>query len=298
MKKLKRELSWSFSRDRLFKECRRAYYYYYYASWEGWERTADEFTRRAYILKNVRNIDAWIGDIVHQIIKWIIESKLSGKDVALEAAIKKAKGLLMKTWEQSCTKMWVTNPKHNLNLFEHYYKREPAREKLSLKLQKVTKSIRNIYDTGLFQLLIDLPADNILRIDELDSFNFEGIKIFAIPDFALGSDGCTLYDWKTGKRSDTDVLQLSCYILYAIYKWGMPSDRIKIVPVYLTEEAVSLNPVGVISIDDVRNYIRKSIKDMKEILLDVDANNIDFERCSQTNDTWRCKSCKFQEICK
>ncbi|MCQ9206144.1 MAG: PD-(D/E)XK nuclease family protein [Omnitrophica bacterium] len=298
MKKLKRELSWSFSRDRLFKECRREYYYYYYASWEGWEKKADEFTRRAYILKNVRNIDAWIGDIVHQIIKWIIESKLSGKDVALEAAIKRAKGLLMKTWEQSRTKMWVANPKYNLNLFEHYYRREPAREKLSLKLQKVTKSIRNIYDTGLFQLLIDLPANNILRIDELDSFDFEGIKTFAIPDFALGNDGCTLYDWKTGKRSDRDVLQLSCYVLYAIYKWGVPHDRIKIVPVYLTEEVVSLNSVEVISIDDVRNYIRKSIKDMKEILLDVDANNIDFEHCSKTNNTWRCKNCKFQEICK
>ena len=44
---IRSELSWSFSRDKIFNECKRAYYYYYYASWGGWEDGAPEFAKKA-----------------------------------------------------------------------------------------------------------------------------------------------------------------------------------------------------------------------------------------------------------
>lgn len=306
MKKFENKLTWSFSRDRLFNDCRRAYYYQYYASWGGWESGADEFTRKAYILKNARNIDAWIGDIVHQIIKWVLESKISkplgifekGREVSYEEARAKAKGLLTRTWEQSRGQKWKENVKRNLNLIEHYYNREPDREILTLKLQKVTKSLRNFYETGLFKKFCAAGPENFLRLDELDSFDFEGIKVFAMPDFALKNDKYILYDWKTGKPSDKDVLQLSCYALYAVKKWGVEAERIELVPVYLTENIIAPVPAESINIDEVQNYIRSSIGKMKEVLTNVEKNKINVENCPKTEDTWRCKNCKFQEICE
>lgn len=296
---LKNELTWSFSRSRLFQECRRAYFYHYYASWGGWVLDADDFTRRAYILKNIRNVDAWIGDIVHQIIKWVLENKIVGKDIKCEEAKDKAKQMLLRTWEQSRSKMWMKNIKNNLNLFEHYYHRELSREFLNLKLHKLVNSIKNVYESGLLASFSDLPREGFLRIDELDSFDFEGLKVFAIPDFAVCKHNrYCLYDWKTGKPSDNDVLQLSCYVLYAMDKWKVDSSLVTLAPVYLSGDKVSLNPVRTIDLEEVKSYIRKSISEMKSVLLDVEKNTADIQVCLKTRDTWRCNHCKFQEICQ
>ncbi len=305
MAKLKSELTWSYSRDRLFKECKRAYYYHYYASWGGWDKSADEFTKKAYILKNMRNIDIWVGDIIHQIIKWILESKISAdkdlfrKDngISYDDAAKKAKQLLMKTWEQSRSQAWRQNVKNNLNLFEHYYGPEPTREELSLKLQKVTKSLSNFYSLKLLDEISKLSKENFLGIDMLDSFDFEGTKIFAVPDFAILNSDYLLYDWKTGRITEKDILQLSCYALYASTKWGAKKEKIKIFPVYLSQEVGKILEVECIEVEKVKEYIRQSLNEMKYVLSDLKNNQADIGLCQKTTDTRRCQRCKFQEIC-
>ena len=295
---LKSELTWSFSRNRLFKDCRRAYYYYYYASWKGWEPSSDEFTRKAYLLKNMRNIPIWIGDIVHQILKWVLERKAANENISCDDALTKAKQLLIRTWEQSRSKMWMKNIKYNLNLFEHYYNRQPTRQELNIKLQKAKLCIVNIYDSGLLELFSRLPRKSFLRIDELDNFDYEGIKIFAVPDFAIHQDTYTLYDWKTGKPTDKDTLQLSCYLLYAMHKWEVPSEKIKIIPVYLAEQELSFNPITPMDINQLAQYIHNSVEEMRSVLSDVQKNKADINQCPKTTDPWRCKNCKFQEICE
>ncbi|MDD3297082.1 MAG: PD-(D/E)XK nuclease family protein [Candidatus Omnitrophica bacterium] len=297
MGKLKSELTWSFSRDRLFNECRRAYYYNYYASWGGWSKDADDFSRKAYILKNMRSIDIWIGDIIHQIIKWVIQNKVVKKNITFEESKQKAKQLLTKTWEQSRSRLWEDNPKYNLNLLEHYYKRDLDRELLRSKLEKVTKSINNFYHSKLFEELSFLSKESFLSVEDLDSFDFEGTKVFAIPDFAIKSEGYYLYDWKTGKPSDKDVLQLSFYVLYAVEKWGVLEKSIHVVPVYLNQEHVSFKPVEALAVADVKIYMRESIAKMKNILADSSNNVIDVQKCSKSKDAWKCRNCKFQEIC-
>lgn len=295
--KLKSELTWSFSRDRLFKDCKRAYFYNYYASWGGWDKSAEDFAKKAYLLKNVRNVDAWIGDIVHQIIKWILENKKNSIDVSLDSARKQAKQLLMKTYEQSHKKMWKKNIKYNLNLFEHYYGIELTRQDLAVKLSKVTKSLNNFYKHGINSSFADLKKESFLSIDQLDSFLFDGIKVFAIPDFALKKDKYVLYDWKTGKPSEKDRLQLSFYILYAMQKWNLNLEDIDISAVYLIQDDVSFLPIEPVDMKTVKEYITESIIKMKNLLSDVENNKADISNFDRTDQDWRCKNCKFKEIC-
>ncbi|UCD16031.1 MAG: PD-(D/E)XK nuclease family protein [Candidatus Omnitrophota bacterium] len=298
MGKLKNQLTWSFSRAKLFADCRRAYFYHYYASWGGWDIRTDEFSRRAYILKNIQGIDAWVGDIVHGIIKWILENRIAKREVSFKEASAMAKRKLLETWEQSRSKAWMKNVKANLNLFEHYYKRELSREELAVKLQKVISSLRGVYQCGVLDLVSSLPKESILAIDKIDSFEFEGIKMFAIPDFAIYNKEYVLYDWKTGQPQEQDILQLSCYVLYAVNKWKTLPHQIKIVPVYLAQGTGSPEPVQPQSLDRVKEYIRDSVSQMKSALLDVGENKIDVGQCPRTEHQWRCKNCKFQEICK
>ncbi len=300
-------MTWSFSRSRLFCECRRAYYYHYYGSWGGWEPSAEELTRHVYILKNIRSIDAWIGDIVHQVIKWVLESKVGdnttlfteGRDIPYDEANAAVKKLLMKTWEQSRSKAWKSKVKDNLNLFEHYYRCELGRNQLKVKLEKVRKSIDNFYHTGLLEIFSKLPRENFLRIDQLDSFDFEGVKVFAVPDFAVSEGGeYFLYDWKTGKQNEKDIWQLSCYQYYAVNKWEVSAEKVKIVPVYLTQEETLPSPIKALELEKVKDYIHQSLKKMRDILIDPKENIADINNCPETTETWRCKNCKFQEICR
>ena len=294
---LKSELTWSFSRNRLFGDCRRAYFYHYYASWGGWDKFAPELARKAYMLRSIQSIDAWIGDIVHEIIKWVLESRARAELITYEQATLKAKGLLLKTWEQSRAKLWQDNPKHNLNLFEHYYNRDSSREVLGAKLEKVLTSLKNFYSCGLLESLQSLSKEDFLSVDELDTFDFQGVKVFAVPDFALRSNGYSLYDWKTGKPGENDLMQLSCYVLYAMAKWNASADAIKIIPVYLADTSVSLVPKAPKPLDEVRNYIQKGIEDMRACLSNEAENKADIVNFPRTEEAWRCRNCKFQEIC-
>ncbi len=295
---LKSELTWSISRDRLFRECRRAYYFHYYASWGGWERTAPELARKAYLLRNIQSIDAWVGDIVHEVIKWVLEHKKTARLITHEEAIVKTKQMFLTTWEQSRAQAWRANIKRNLNLFEHYYKRELTQEELKAKLSKAQRSIATFYECGFLESLEGLPESAYLAVDELDSFDFEGTKIFAVPDFALRNDVYVLYDWKTGRSSDNDALQLSCYSLYAQAKWQADPVSIRIVPVYLAEVDFAVNPLTAKPAEELKTYMRESICRMKDCLLNVASNKADEKKMVPTEEIWRCKNCKFQEICR
>lgn len=295
MAELKRELTWSFSRDRMFNDCRRAYYYQYYASWGGWDRNADEFSRKAYLLKNISTIDIWIGETIHQVIAWVLSHKKEGIDIPFKQANEQALKELKRTWKQSIKKAWQVKIKSNLNLYEHYYNEQPDDAEMKKKMAKAAKCIRNFYSCGL---LDDISLKKIISVDQFDSFICDGIKIFAIPDLAVSNGRYTLYDWKTGKLSEKDVLQLSFYVLYAMHKWGLSEEKVNIVPVYLAEEEVSLEPVAKKTVAAMKEYMLTSFDSMKSVLSSIDENIADFDSCYKTDETWRCVRCKFKEICR
>jgi len=297
MGKLENNFTWSISRDRLFTDCRRAYYYNYYLSWGGWEFAAPEITRKAYLLKNLQGIDAWIGDSVHKVIKWVLENKIAGKVITGHQARDRIKMILIEGWAQSTDKKWQENVKKNLNLFEHYYKRELSRETLHLKIKKAVDCIDNFYGLGLLEQLTGLKADNFLAIDELDGFIMDGVKVFAVPDFAVKEDKYTLYDWKTGKPSDKDIFQLSFYILYAQSKWGAPVDSVQIIPVYLNDPQVTLKSVTPCNLEEVADYAKKSMAAMRAVLPDPAVNEASIDLCPKTTNLRRCDFCRFKEIC-
>jgi len=297
MGKLENLLTWSVSRDRLFNDCRRAYFYHYYLAWSGWEAMAPEISRKAYLLKNIQGIDAWIGDSVHKVIKWILENKSAGKKVSLDEAKARIKNILVEGWNQSTAKLWEKKVKNNLNLFEHYYKRALTQDTLRSKIKKAVDCITNFYLSGLADKFFALDAKAFLSIDELDGFYLDGVKVFAVPDFAAKGARYELYDWKTGKPSDKDIFQLSFYILYAKYKWAVEPQDVDIIPVYLNEKSFVSVPATPRDLKGVEVYALKSITLMRSVLSDAANNVADIGLCPKTDNLRRCDFCRFKEIC-
>jgi CRISPR/Cas system-associated exonuclease Cas4 (RecB family) len=293
MADLKNELSWSFSRDRQFKDCARSYYWQYYGSWGGWDKAADATCRKAYILKNVRNIDIWIGDIVHQLIKHVLTNRKHGKDVSHEEARETAQKLLKRSYLQSSERQWESNIKHNLNLFEHYYDCLPPKEEFRTKMEKAARCIDAFYACGV---LDGADEKSIVSVDEFDAFTHDGIKIWAIPDFVIKrGNKHVIYDWKTGKPSEKDMFQLSLYIGYAQEKWGIAPVDVEIIPVYLSRDDVALTPGTPTSLTDVYAFVNESYATMKALL--KDPYTVDIDACPQTDDIHACRRCKYKELC-
>ena len=69
MADLVNEFSWSRTRDNVFKECRRRYFYQYYGAWGGWDADADPLVRRLYVLKKLGTRQMWAGRLVHETIE-------------------------------------------------------------------------------------------------------------------------------------------------------------------------------------------------------------------------------------
>ncbi len=50
-------------------------------------------------------------------------------------------------------------------------------------------------------------------------------------------------------------------------------------------------------IERIRNYIRGSIRDMKELLRDPTGNEANRDDCLLTTELWRCRYCNFKRLC-
>ena len=69
MAELANDFSWSKSRNGVFDECKRRYFYQYYGSWGGWDATAPAEVRRLYVLKQLASRQMWAGRLVHDAIE-------------------------------------------------------------------------------------------------------------------------------------------------------------------------------------------------------------------------------------
>ncbi|RMG44507.1 MAG: hypothetical protein D6723_19260, partial [Acidobacteria bacterium] len=98
---LRNEFRWSVSRDRHFQRCPRLFYLQHYAHWGGWRLDADDFAKLCYRLGKMKNLDAWAGEIVHEVIRGTLEKVRDGRPTSLEAMTSEATGMLRAGWTQS-----------------------------------------------------------------------------------------------------------------------------------------------------------------------------------------------------
>jgi len=302
---LRNEFSWSTSRDRLFRQCKRAYYYHYYGSWGGWDENANPHVREAYILKNLTSGKAWAGAHVHRAVSRILRSlkrgSLSPEDAIIYATLKEMRN----DYAQSVSGAYREKPKKACGLFEHEYGFDKSPDYWKSLADGVVSCIRNFYSSDLFGVIVDTDPSSwlVLEGDGFDggrnSFVFEGDTIYAKIDFAFAEDGCVyIVDWKTGREllGDDDPLQFHTYALYGMEKWGVSLDELCLIEANLSipeSQEVELSSDQLVALVD---YIRSSICEMKAFLVDP-VNNVaemwDFPK----EEGRHCDWCNFRRLC-
>ncbi len=300
MGKFVNEFSWSQSRDIVFGECARKYYYHYYGSWGGWELDAPEIRRKLYILKQLKNRYMWIGSVVHSCIERSVKNIYRGiKPLDTERILQITLKMMRGDFVSSQRKRYLRKPK-TCALFEHEYDIDVDKEAWNRVFDHVEECLRNFYGSKVYQKICSLPKDNWLEIEEFSHFWLDYVKVYVSLDFACkeGKD-VIIYDWKTGRseKTERDNTQLACYALYAMEKWEVPAVNIKTIEYNLARNETYESPTDERVIEGVKEYMRGSIRDMKQLLRDEDLNEAVEDDFTKTTEENVCSQCNFRKVC-
>lgn len=298
MTDFKNEFSWSKSRNEMFNECKRKYFLYYYGSWNGWDNREEDKTKRIYYLKKLNTKEIWLGQIIHEVIKYVLNQLKDGKRVPLGYAI----AILRKKFEegfiQSSLKKYTGFKSKAHKFFEEEYGISISEEEKKELLKKAESCLTNFYNSDTFIEIKKIPVSDWISLEEFLTFNLEENRIFLSIDFAIKKgDKIIIYDWKTGKeRSSEFDLQLTCYALYVSEKLGISPKNITARIFNLSinkEDTFEINEKKLI---EMREYIKENISKMKSFLEDT-KNNVAKEEKFPKEEGFYCSRCNFKKIC-
>ncbi len=300
MADLANEFSWSRSRDALFQECRRKYFYHYYGAWGGWEADAPQEARSLYVLKQLSSRQQWAGKAVHEAVEWALRALYEGRELPESWLIEETVKRMRREWKASNERQYWQIPKTG-GLFEHEYRIAVRPEDWQVLRDHVIRCLRNFYRLPLLAQIKKLARERWVIIEEIHTFDFEGTPVYGAPDFAYWTESgrLALVDWKTGAPNpDGSALQLGCYALYAREVLRVEPALVDLLDVNLREGAVQQYPWDVAKLDAVREHLRLSIRGMRAWLRDPATNLAAPEDFERTEDLRICRWCNFRAVCR
>jgi PD-(D/E)XK nuclease superfamily len=306
MPELQNEFSWSKSRHEKFLECRRAYYLCYYGSWGGWEAAHGTRLRELYVLKKLSSRWQWAGSVVHTALKDVLSrARVTGDVPPLEQVLDRTRRRARAEWASSREKTYWREASRIVGLLEHEYGDVVADEDWRRLYDTVIDgSLRGFYASEALEEIRRTPRDRWLTVDELDSWDFEGTKIWVAIDFAYrdASGLVHVLDWKTGKHREVDHTQVGIYALYAQRKWRVPVDGVVGGLVYLaangTPGGVRVSvPADAVALDACQAEMRASIQEMRALLADPGRNHAVVDAFPQIPSRDGCRRCPFRRPC-
>jgi PD-(D/E)XK nuclease superfamily len=293
------EFSWSRTRDNVFQECRRRYYYHYYGAWGGWDAGAEETARILYALKQLGTRHMWAGRLVHEAVERSLLALRDGYALSETSLVEDTVRQMREEWKASRAGVYRESPKR-AGLFEHEY-RVPIKDREWQALRDhVIRCLRNFHRLALLAEIKRTPAYRWILIEDIGSFPWEATTIFTAPDFGYWNeaDRLQLIDWKTGGGGEDAALQLGGYALYALEVLRVELPRVDLLEVNLREGRVMSHPWDEESLERVREHIRLSVRSMKAYLKDPEQNLAEEANFEKTEDVRICRWCNFRQLCR
>jgi hypothetical protein len=322
---IENRFGWSVSRERMFDECRRKYYFHYYLSWGGWKRGAPLVSREAFKLKRLVPLALWRGQLVHYVVSKVLQSmKAKGRIPERQAVIDYTLERFEAQLEFSSRRKYLDTPKRSgkklnidwIALFEHEYGRSLLPERIERARRECIGSIKGLFSSPILAEIAQTDPDGWF-IEDLDhaefsqSFEIEGITVYAKTDFMFrGKDySFNIVDWKTNRptgdygdaAAEKNRLQLGIYGYYATAVLSEPLERLRLFEVNLLDGGiVNEHPINERDLALFSEHINAGIKKLSSVLFGADVARNEplppehFPRI----DNGRCNFCNFYRICR
>lgn len=300
MRVLENKFSWSVSRDRVFLECARKYYFNYYGHWGGWEKDAPDRVRKIYILKQLKNRATWVGEVVHDCIARSLKNLSRGiPPLPVDEILAITRDRMRQDYRSSRAKRYWQNPKTYCGFFEHEYEIDITDEEWRGSAEQVDRCLKTFYRSPYFERLQSMDASAFLEIEQFSSFLLDGVEINIKLDCACRENNkVIIWDWKTGRAVRSgDALQMACYVFYALKTFKIsPRDvTANLFDLYrgeLHEQSITQR-----SLDELVTYIAGSIRDMTALLSDASRNLACEDDFAKAETPSLCLKCNFLKVC-
>jgi hypothetical protein len=209
--------TWSHTLSSDLDTCVRRVYYRVYGSWGGWGfRSENPESRPLYQIKQSKTLPMYVGVLLHEVIKKILERCRVGGVLADEPKMKdRIQQRMREEIAYSKAGSWKTlnNPKQaTLILHPHLVGSDIADHEIEESIEKAQNCLSAFLSTWLPDLL-SVGTENWLLIDSLDKIQHGEYALFVAPDFVYRMDKepnapIRLLDWKTGKTPDIEQLEI------------------------------------------------------------------------------------------
>jgi len=283
----------------MFDTCKKQYWLTYYGSWGGWKWDCPPETRQTYILKQIQNRWMWAGTLVHDAIEHTLLGIRDGHQFDLKTIQEQTIQKMRQDFVSSRSRYYTQKPK-TCALDEHHYALPEQNVDWVEVRDHVTNCLENFWNSSARKDAEALHPVDWLSVEEMDSFDLDGVMVWAIPDFAYrNKDGhVCIVDWKTGRYfGEPDPIQLACYALYGSQRWKCAPEDIITVEYNLSHGKGHTRKITQDILDEVRATIRASIQKMREGLVSVEDNIADQSAFLATEDKGKCRRCRYKEIC-
>ncbi|MBN1221346.1 MAG: PD-(D/E)XK nuclease family protein [Anaerolineae bacterium] len=298
---LKNEFSWSYSRAATYQKCPRAYYYHYYAAWEGWQTNAPAPVKRAYLLKNLTSLPRWVGDLVHETIKYALIRLKDGQPVADNHLVKHMHTRAQADFADSRSGRYRQKPNQLTGFQEHYYQLNLSPAAWQTAWTDAEHYLRTFINSTLYADLCRQPVDTLLEIEALQFFTVARTKMWVQMDLAQHQGNTFyIYDWKTGPIEESDLRQqLGIYGLYARHAWPetITNASLRGIVYALAEDRVYEFELTDTTLHETRLMVETSLNNLRDLLLDPQANLAELRRFPMIDDLRVCQTCQFRELC-
>lgn len=295
--------AWSATRARTFQECRRKFYYRYSLAPQGKRPDASPESREAYRVKDLIGLEAWAGDLVHDVIQQVLQRWRAGRQCPTAEAVALATRQIRSRFLAS-QRYWDAPPdefpRRPPLLDAHYHRDAPVSRDRARALQDlVVRSVTAFLESDLAARIRACGARNWLPIDRNAAARLgDGVLILVKPDFAFrDGEWLRILDWKTGRPDPFwESVQVICYALYAAEKWSHHPDRIDPRIVHLFPEfRLSQRENDPDRVRDIRVFVSDTHQDMVAAMESGAPVPERFPICEESG---RCRWCPFRRLCE
>ena len=243
----------------------------------------------------------WAGAKVHDCIERTLTNIRRGISVLdVDQIVDITLNQMREEFKSSRKKRYLTDPK-SCALFEHEYEVPISDADWKKTADNMELCLRNFYASETFNMLKELPQRRWLEVEDFSSFSLNNTKIWAVLDCSFRNEdgGITIIDWKTGRSMGEDIsMQLSCYAMYAMEKWGLDPERVKLIEYNLMANQGAKFTLTGAEIENTKAYIAGSIADMQSLLVDVGDNVPKQEAAFRKVEDDRVRDkCNFRKVC-
>ena len=267
--------SWSNSRHKKQQRCPRLLYLHHYLALGGYHAGATEESRRAFLLKQLVTLDILLGGILHDFAReFVIAIRDGCTPPTREALLLRARASLNAAYVSSLDReAYLRNPRSGTMLREIYCGHDLPPEAIERIASKLACCIEHLCASAVWDDLARCRAEDIITVDALATFVFEGTLVYAAPDLAYTLGGVTIVDWKTGddRSAAEQILVYALFLrdgLRIPYQEGHWFGRV----INLREGTDVKLPITSALLDHAAERMRSSIREMRGYLADPEQN--------------------------